>query len=155
MADYQALSDRDRSGLAVALSHRADALLEDLTPAQVTVARRILLRLISFGDGRSDTRRQQPRSRLQAGNEDAADFDRVLQRLITARLLTVDEDGHGGEARVDLAHEVMIIAWPTLVGWIQIHRVDEQRRRQLEAAALQWVEHGRGARGLLDPSELA
>ncbi|HWO25005.1 MAG TPA: CHAT domain-containing protein, partial [Kofleriaceae bacterium] len=155
LADYQALGDRDRSGLAVALSRRADALLRDLTRAQEAIARRILLRLINFGEGRSDTRRQQPRSKLRATDDDAVDFDIVLRRLITDRLLTADEDEHGGEARVDLAHEVMIAAWPTLAGWIHIHRAEEQRRRQLEAAALQWVEHGRGARGLLDPIELA
>ncbi len=155
LVDYQALGDHDRSGLAVALSRRADVLLRELSGAQEAIARRILLRLISFGEGRSDTRRQQPRSRLRAADDGVADFDFVLRRLIDARLLTADEDGHGGEARVDLAHEVMIAAWPTLAGWIQTHRADEQRRRQLEAAALQWVEHGRGVRGLLDPIELA
>jgi tetratricopeptide (TPR) repeat protein len=155
LADYQALGDRGRSGLVVALSRRADAALRELTPAQEAIARRILLRLSSFGEGRSDTRRQQPRSKLRAADDDAADFELVLRRLIGARLLIADEDDHGGEARIDLAHEVMIAAWPTLAGWIQTHRAAEQRRRQLEAAALQWVEHGRGVRGLLDPSELA
>jgi hypothetical protein len=58
--DYQALGDGERSGLAIALAHRADAALRPLTPAQKALARRILLRLISFGEGRSDTRRQQP-----------------------------------------------------------------------------------------------
>jgi hypothetical protein len=135
LADYQALDDGNRSGLAVALSHRADALLEELTAPQVVIARRILLRLISFGEGRSDTRRQQPRSKLQAADDDARAFDSVLQRLISARLLTADEDSHGGEARIDLAHEVLIAAWPTLTGWIQTHRAEEQRRRERGAAA--------------------
>src|SRR5262249_18332566 len=121
---------------------------------QTDIARRILLRLISFGEGRSDTRRQQPRKQLWAAGEAAADFAFVLQAMIDHRLLTVDEDVVG-EPRVDLAHEIMISAWPTLVGWIQSHRADEQRRRQLEAAAAQWVARGRGANGLLDPIELA
>ncbi|HWO25675.1 MAG TPA: CHAT domain-containing protein [Kofleriaceae bacterium] len=155
LADYQALGDRDRSGLAVALSRRADAVLRDLSRPQEAMARRILLRLISFGEGCSDTRRQQPRAKLRAADDAVDGFDFVLQRLIDARLLTADEDDDGGEARVDLAHEVMITAWPTLAGWIQIHRAEEQRRRQLEAAAQQWLERGRGARGLLDPIELA
>src|SRR6185503_2107944 len=55
----------------------------------------------------------------------------------------------------DLAHEIMITAWPTLAGWIRSHHVDEQKRRQLETAAMQWAAHGRGPRGLLDPVELA
>ncbi|HWO25673.1 MAG TPA: hypothetical protein VNO30_43340 [Kofleriaceae bacterium] len=154
LADYLALGDRHRSGLAVALARRADAVLRELTPARSVIARRILLRLISFGEGRSDTRRQQARSKLGAAGDAVADFDRVLRRLIDARLLTADEDG-SGEAHLDLAHEVMIAAWPTLAGWVQIHRAEEQQRRQLEAAALQWVQHGRGVRGLLDPIELA
>ncbi|HEX7837192.1 MAG TPA: CHAT domain-containing protein, partial [Kofleriaceae bacterium] len=155
LADYQALGEGDRSGLAVALARRADAVLRPLTSAQEAIARRILLRLISFGEGRSDTRRQQPRAKLRAGGDGAADFDRVLHQLIAARLLTADDDDHGREACVDLAHEVLIGSWPTLAGWIQTHRQEEQRRRQLEASAADWVKHGRGPRGLLDPIELA
>lgn len=49
----------------------------------------------------------------------------------------------------------MIVAWPTLTGWVETRRVDEQRRRQIEAAAAQWIQRGRGPRGLLDPMELA
>jgi hypothetical protein len=153
LADYEALGDRERSGLAVALSRRADATLRTLTPAQEGIARRILLRLVCFGEGRADTRRQQPRSKLRIADDNAADFNHVLQQMIANRLLTTDDDS--GEARVDLAHEVMIAAWPTLAGWIQAHRGDEQRRRDLEAAAAQWVARRRGAGGLLDLVELA
>src|SRR5262249_4703422 len=121
---------------------------------QEAIARRILLRLISFGEGRSDTRRQQPRSKLRTGS-DGADFDRVLHLLISARLLTAHDAQHRRESCVDLAHEVLIASWPTLAGWIQTHRGEEQRRRQLEAAAADWAKHGCGARGLLDAVELA
>lgn len=155
LANYRALGDGDRSGLAVALARRADALLRELPRAQEAIARRILLRLINFGEGRSATRRQQLRSKLQAADDSAADFGFVLQRLIDARLLTADEDDQRGDALVDLAHEVMITAWPTLAGWILTHHAEEQRRRQLEAAAAHWARYGRGTRGLLDPSDLA
>jgi WD40 repeat protein len=155
LADYHVLGDGDRSGLAVALSRRADATVRVLTPTQEIIARRILLRLVSFGEGRSDTRRQQPRSKLRAAGDAAAEFEHVLQRLIADRLLATDDDEDGGDRRVDLAHEVMIGTWPTLAGWIQTHRADEQRRRQLEAAAARWDSRGRGASGLLDPIECA
>ena len=147
---YLALGDGERSGLAVALARRADATLRRFSAAQTGIARRILLRLISFGEGRSDTRRQQLRAQLHAG-ENAAEFAFVLQTMVDDRLLAVDDD-IAGEPRVDLAHEVMISAWPTLAGWIRSYRVDEQRRRHFEEAA---VQHRRGARGLLDPIELA
>jgi WD40 repeat protein len=154
LADYEALGDGDRSGLAVAVARRADATLRRFNAAQTDIARRILLRLISFGEGRSDTRRQQPRAQLCAAGDDAADFAFVLQTMVGDRLLTVDDDVDG-EPRVDLAHEIMISAWPMLAGWIRSHRVDEQRRRQLEAAADLWVEYGRGGGGLLDALQLA
>jgi hypothetical protein len=189
LADYEALGEGDRSGLAVALARRADATLRRFNPAQTDIARRILLRLISFGEGRSDTRRQQPRAQLRAASDDATDFAFVLQTMVDDRLLTVDEDVAGerridlaheidedvagelrvdlaheimisagpkladwtrSEPRVDLAHEVMITAWPTLASWLKTRRENEQQRRRLEVAAAQWVEHGRGAGGLLD-----
>jgi CHAT domain len=150
LATYEALGDGDRSGLAVALARRADATLRRFTPAQMEIARRILLRLISFGEGRSDTRRQQPRAKLRAVADSAANFAYALQEMIHDRLLTIDDDEGDGEPRVDLGHEIMIAAWPTLTGWIGTHRVDEQQRRRLEDAAAQWVEQGRGAGGLLD-----
>jgi hypothetical protein len=152
LADYQALGGRDRTGFAVALARRADVTLHALSDRQEAIARRILLRLISFGEGRADTRRQQPRGQLRATDDDPSDFDAVLRRLIDDRLLTTDDDGGG--TRVDLAHEVMITAWPALADWLRTYRSDEQRRRQLEAAAAGWIEHGRGAWGLLDPHEL-
>jgi WD40 repeat protein len=151
LADYHALGDGVRSGLAVALARRGDASLQRSTTAQTDIARRILLRLVSFGEGRSDTRRQQQRSKLCSSAEDSD----VLQQLIDDRLLTTDESHSGGEPQVDLAHEVLITAWPTLANWVVDHRVDEQRRRRLEAAATDWVEHGGGIRGLLDSIELA
>src|SRR5262249_32469064 len=109
----------------------------------------------SFGEGRPDTRRQQPCSKLRAASDAAGDFEAVLHRMIANRLLTIDNPGDRGDARVDLAHEVMLTAWPTFAGWIHARRSDEQRRREVEAAATHWVELGHGEGGLLDPIELA
>jgi len=148
LAAYQALGNGDRSGLAVALSRRADQALRELIEAQEPIARRILLGLISFGEGRPDTRRQQRRSMLRAAG-DTPDFDAVLQHLIANRLLTTDDDPN--DERVDLAHEVIITAWPTLAGWIQTRRANELRRGQLEAAA----GHRGGPWLRDDPAELA
>src|SRR6185503_14990882 len=155
LADYDALGDGARSGLAVAVARRADATLRRFNATQTSIARRILLRLISFGEGRSDTRRQQPHAQLRTAGEDASDFGLVLQTMVDDRLLTIDDEDVLGEPHVDLAHEVIITAWPQLAAWISSHRIDEQRRRRFEVAAADWVEHGRSVRGLLDPIELA
>lgn len=153
-AAYEALGEGGRSGLAVAVSSRADRCLRDMTPAQAVIARRALLRLVSFGDGRPNTRRRQTRAQLAAG-ERPAEFDAVLQQLVAARLVTMDGDDRSGGAQVDLCHEVLITAWPSFAGWVEMRRADEQRRRQIQASAEEWIARGRGASGLLDDGELA
>lgn len=60
LSDYQALGDGTRLGLAFAISEHAKEALEPLTHAQEAIALRIFLRLVNFGEGRADTRRQQP-----------------------------------------------------------------------------------------------
>ncbi|HEY0191098.1 MAG TPA: WD40 repeat domain-containing protein, partial [Kofleriaceae bacterium] len=106
-------------------------------------------RLVSFGEGRPNTRRRQTRGQLAAGI-DPAGFAAVLGPLIDARLVTVDADD-----QVDLGHEVLIAAWPSFAAWIESRRADEQRRRQIQAGAEAWIARGRGAAGLLDAAELA
>jgi WD40 repeat protein len=155
LSDYHALGDGARSGLAFAIAERADAVLRTLTGAQEAIALRILLRLITFGEGRADTRRQQPRAALRSEGEPASDFDTVLQRLVDNRLLTVTGDNRRGEVQVDLAHEILIQAWPTFSTWIRTWRPHEQRRRDLESTASAWRARGGSGGGLLDAVELS
>ncbi|TMQ03973.1 MAG: hypothetical protein E6J90_52500 [Deltaproteobacteria bacterium] len=154
LADYQALGDCGRTGLAFAVSEHARDALAALSEEREVIAFRILLRLVQFGEGRADTRRQQPLAALRSDDEDPADFDAVLRRLVEHRLVTVIGDKHG-PVRVDLAHEILLTAWPMLVRWIRVWRTAELRRRELEAAAAAWRLRGSGIGGLLDAGELA
>ena len=155
IADYLALGDGTRTGLAFAVGEHANLVVRKLTGAQEVIALRILLRLVNFGEGRADTRRQQQRAALRCDGEAEADFDAVLQHLVDNRLVTVTGDDQRNEARVDLAHEILICAWPTLADWIRTWRDPEQHRRGLEAAAAAWRARGSSNGGLLDPVELA
>ena len=84
---------RKPTGLEVAVALHADAALGDLAnEQQATIARRIFLRLIQFGEGREDTRRQQPVNALRAANEDSELFDQILEHLVTRRLLTLSAE---------------------------------------------------------------
>jgi WD40 repeat protein len=153
--DYEALGDGARTGLAFAVERHADFVFGTLTPRQKTIAFRILLRLVNFGEGRADTRRQQSRDALRSAGEVAADFDAVLQGLVVQRLVTVTSDDQRGDVRVDLAHEILIQAWSTFAARIGALRTQEQRRRDLEAAAAAWRDSGAGDDGLLGANRLA
>lgn len=151
---YDALTVSGRTGLQVAMADRADAALSALPPDERDVARRTLLRLVQFGEGRADTRRQQRVSELRVAGEDAARFDRVLAHLAGHRLLTLAGEEGGTGRTVDIAHEALIGGWPTLQGWVRERRDAEQTRRLLESKAGEWVRLGRGQGGLLDEIEL-
>ncbi|MBC8074641.1 MAG: TIR domain-containing protein, partial [Chloroflexales bacterium] len=166
LADYERLGSGGRTGLAAAMSIRADATLDALTPEQQTIACRIFLRLVQFGEGRANTRRHTPRADLRTVNDDPQLFDQTLQHLVDHRLLTLNSVAlsNGAPSQrnaiapiaiyVDIAHEALLTGWPTLRRWTEDRRDDEQTRRRLEAQASEWRRHGERG-GLLDAMELA
>ena len=107
---------RERTGLEVAIARHADGVLKRLAaenPGHVEIARRIFVRLVQFGEGRPDTRRQQPVAQLRAGN-DPAGFEATLKALAKNRLVTLTGDQATGRRRADIAHEALIRGWPQL-----------------------------------------
>ncbi|MFZ4661063.1 MAG: CHAT domain-containing protein [Caldilineaceae bacterium] len=155
LAAYHALGTNDRSGLAVAMATKADATLAALTPAQQTIAQRLFLRLVQFGEGRSDTRRQQSIRDLRQMGDDAALIDATLKTLVENRFLTLSGDSSDLDRKVDIAHEMLIVGWPTSQHWVQSRRAAELTRRRLEEKAKEWVRLGQQDGGLLDAAALA
>ncbi|NJL33916.1 MAG: hypothetical protein HC893_08720 [Chloroflexaceae bacterium] len=158
LATYEALGDATRTGLQVALARRADNALAALTPQQQAIARRVLLRLIQFGEGHVDTRRQQPVAALVAATDDQERFEATLHYLAEQRLLVLSsaQGASNGQwaAVADLAHEVLINCWPTLQQWVAARREAEQTRRHLASKVQEWILLGREQGGLLDAAEL-
>lgn len=152
---YEELGRDGRNGLAVAIATKADATLVQLAPSQQAIARRVFLRLVQFGVGREDTRRQQLRSALRSLGDDPSDFNHVVDHLINNRLLISSGEQKGDNEKIDLAHEALIAGWPTLQGWLSERRTGEQVRRRLEEKSEEWVRLGKSDGGLLDAVELA
>ena len=154
LSAYEALGDAARTGLQVAMARRADAALAELTPQQQAIARRIFLRLVQFGEGRADTRRQQPVTALRVAGDEPHLFDQTLHHLTDSRLLTLSGEERADGRRVDIAHEALIAGWPALQGWSGERREAELTRRRLEGKAAEWMRLGQGEGGLLDEVEL-
>ncbi len=68
-------------GIAAALALRGQAAMSALTDPQRDIARRIVLRLINFGEGRADTRRQLPEGDLCSNGDNPTDFKAARERL--------------------------------------------------------------------------
>ncbi|MFK4071792.1 hypothetical protein [Streptomyces sp. NPDC029674] len=121
-------------GLRGAIARTGEEVYARLTPDEAALARHLLLRLITPGEGAPDTRRPAGRAELLAVDPGAA---RVLERLARARLITLEESS------VVLAHEALITAWPRLSGWVEEHREQLGLHRRLTDAANVWEESGR------------
>ncbi|MFF8609539.1 helix-turn-helix domain-containing protein [Streptomyces sp. NPDC015346] len=127
-------------GLHDAIAQTAEDVYAGLSDEQAKLARTVLLRLISPGEGSPDTRRPAARSELDTARH--PDTGVILDRLARARLITI------GEETVELAHEAMITAWPRLRGWIEEDRERLRAHRHLTEAATAWEQLGRDAGAL-------
>lgn len=133
-------------GLESAVAKTAEDVYGRFTPAQQATARRVLLRLVTPGDGTPDTRRPAEREDLEAlGRPETAG---VVEVLAAARLLTLDDD------TVDLAHEALLTAWPRLHAWIEEDRERLRTHRKLTEAARTWEGLGRDPGALYRGSRL-
>ncbi|MET7413716.1 nSTAND1 domain-containing NTPase [Streptomyces rubiginosohelvolus] len=126
VAAYEAIG-----GVRGAVAHTAEAVFTGLDDVRAAAARALLLRLVSPGGGTEDTGRSVARSELAALDElDRAED--VLEQLVRARLLTVDDQ------MVSLAHEALIGAWPRLRSWVESDRELMRLHRRLTEAAHTW-----------------
>jgi WD40 repeat protein len=128
LASYQA-----SGGIRGAVAKSAETVYATGDEAHREALRDLMLRLVTVGEDEVPLRTRLPR---RAVVHDPA-HDAVLDRLIAARLVTIDGDV------VQLAHEALARAWPRLRGWLE-DDVDGQRIRQhLTVAAEAWVALGR------------
>jgi energy-coupling factor transporter ATP-binding protein EcfA2 len=157
-SSYGGQETGQKTGLQVAIARRADQALRELKDdpeKQQAIARRIFLRLVQFGEGRADTRRQQSVEDLRAMSDDPSLFQNTLNQFVNSRLLTLSgEEREVDSTKIDIAHEALITGWPTFQQWISVRRDAEKTRRNLSEKATEWTRLGRNA-GLLDQVELA
>ncbi|MFI1014729.1 helix-turn-helix domain-containing protein [Streptomyces sp. NPDC020965] len=145
-------------GVQGAVATTAEATFAGLSAEQARLTRRILLRLITPGDGAADTRRPIDRRELDTPRSDerrepdaqpAGDTALVLERLAAARLITLDQGS------IDLTHEALITAWPRLRTWIDTDRQRLRVHRNLTEAARAWDDLGRDSGALYRGLRLA
>ncbi|MFE3704982.1 helix-turn-helix domain-containing protein, partial [Streptomyces scopuliridis] len=134
-------------GIHGAVATTAEQFYTGLPPAQASLARRILLRLVTPGKDDQDTCR--PAARAELDTDCPHDTAMVLESLARARLITLDD------GTVSLAHEALIRAWPRLHAWIDAERDHLRAHRRLTEAARTWHDLGRDPGALYRGTRLA
>ncbi len=137
-------------GVAGAVRQSAEDLYRSLGDDEQQIARRILLRLVRVSEDAPPTRRRVGRCELAALEDGPAPgvVDKVLERFVEARLVTVDAE------QVTLSHEALLTAWPRLAGWLAEDLTGLQLRHRLSDVTSAWLASGRDDGLLLRGSRL-
>ncbi|MEV6842841.1 hypothetical protein [Actinoplanes sp. NPDC051411] len=133
---------REIGGLDQAVAATADTVLAGLTETQRDDARRLFLNLVRVSTDTADTRRRMSRDRLIEAVDATRSLEvsEILDRFVVDRLITVDDEG------VQISHEALLAAWPTLCGWLAADRDGLLLEQRLSEAAADWraASHDRG-----------
>jgi hypothetical protein len=137
-------------GIQHAVATTADRVFTGLDTSAQETARWMFLRLVKIGDGAiEDTRRRITRTDILREAADPAAARAVLDAFTLARLLTQKQD------TVEITHEALLRAWPSLRQWIDSDRAGNLIRQQLEDDAATWDQHDRDTAALYRGSRLA
>lgn len=147
-------SYRRLGGVMAALAHTADSLFNNLLPEDQHTAKRILLRLVRPGAGLEFTRRRITRRGMHHAGEANDRIDRVLEKLVEARLLRQTDGITAENDQFEVAHEALVRNWPRLVEWLEDDRVVLRHRLRFTAQAEEWDTRGRDAGALLRGKQL-
>lgn len=121
-------------GVKGAIATRAEAELKRLTAEEREALRRVMIRLVTPGEGRADTRAI---AEIPVGDAAA---EVVVRRFADARLLTTGRDEASGHETVEVSHEALIREWGTYRGWVDTDREFLRTVERVKDAMRAWAE---------------
>ena len=127
VASYQA-----SGGIRGSVAQSAEQIYEQAPDPQRPILRDLMLRLVTPNPEGEPVRSRVPRRLLSSD----ADHERLIERLVNARLVTADENV------VELAHEAIARAWPRLRGWLDDDSEGQRVWRHLSVASSGWEAMG-------------
>jgi len=141
----------ETGGVARSVEFGAEAVYQALPDAGQQATREIFQALVLVGPDGQLGRHALPRAELAAGRRDAArrTLGTVLEAFASSRLLVLDGD------TAQIAHDVVLRAWPRLRGWLDGEQANWILYTQLQEDATGWAEHGRDSSFLYRGSQLA
>ena len=140
---------RESGGVSAAIAKTADSVVGSLPAERRELVRSVFLRLTELGEGIADTRRRVSIGELVPEGVSSEVVEALLERLAEARLVTL------GEGTAEVAHEVLIREWPTLLSWLAEDREGMRLHRQLGDAARLWEAGSRETTDLYRGTRLA
>ena len=139
------LDERNQPGGIVGfLSRRADTEYEKLKhdfgeegQYYQEMMQQVMLRMVTI-EGGSSAKRRVPKSELDYPKQEDKYCKKVIERLVSARLLIEGRDE--GEPYYEPAHDYLISGWALLQTWIEQKKDDLALQQRLIPAAKEWNE---------------
>lgn len=146
----------EAGGVLGAVEKTAARTYGQLSPTEQATLRRLLtLRLSTCQEGVGFVRRRATLEELQpADPTQARTVERVIGIMADAKLLTTGQD-EAGRTIVELAHEVLLTAWPSLREWLVEDNQTAQLMQEVIRDARQWDERMRAGDELYRGGKLA
>ena len=126
-------------GIAGALSSHADRVVNSIGARKAPLIRAILLRLVTAERLCAIV----PLEELCELSRKPGEVQRLVDRMVNARLLVVQTLEGGKGTTVEIVHESLVNGWPTLRRWLDENQDDVAFVDQLRTAARQWAAKGR------------
>jgi WD40 repeat protein len=138
-------------GVARSVEVSAEAVYDRLTDDERTIARDVLRQMTGLSDDRRPIRRPVTLGDLRARHPKGEwpAVDAVLQAFAGRRLLVL------GDGRAEIAHDVVLQAWPRLRGWLESDQGSMILRDRLAEDTAQWREMGKESSYLYREAQLA
>jgi WD40 repeat protein len=136
----------NQAGIARAIEITAETAYRGLTEDQRAIAREAFRRMTALGPDRRAIRRTTTRRELDSGRPDV---DAVLEAFARCRLLVLDAD------RAEIAHDVLLQAWPRLRGWLEEDQTSTILYARLAEDTAQWRAGGNDRTVLYRGAQLA
>ncbi len=118
-------------GVKGAIARRAQSELDKLTAEERETARRVLVRLVTPGEGREDTR-----ARTTLPEEEA--IRAVVRKFADARLVVTTHDDATDQDVVEVSHEALIREWTSLKAWVDENRDTLRIVERIKADMEEW-----------------
>jgi WD40 repeat protein len=134
----------NQAGIARAIEVTAETAYRGLTEDQQAIAREAFRRMTAMGPDRRPVRRAATSRELHSGRPKSEwpEVDAVVEAFARRRLLVLDTD------RADIAHDVLLQAWPRLRGWLEEDETSMILYGQLAEDTARW-RSSEGDRALL------
>ena len=124
----------NREGIARAIEVTAETAYRGLTEGQQAIAREVFRRMTGMGPDRRPIRRAATSRDLRSGRPKSEwpEVEAVLEAFTRHHLLVLDAD------RTQIAHDVLLQAWPRLRGWLEEDETSMILYGQLAEDTAQW-----------------